>query len=873
MDQDEWTSQATAAPESSVPGSRFTLAEDMLTDTSPELRRLAALARYQLEPDAPLDQRSFERLIALAARLFSVETALISFIGDGWQWWGAACGMESLDLPETGMDASQSMCSAVVASGQPLTIPDMSSDDTYRQHPLAAENGVRFYASEPLLTPDGYAIGTLCLMDVRPRDPLTLSEQQTLADLAQLIMDELELRLLALEQERQASASDLLSESLREALAYAETLQAISALSELGLSVDELLFQAVALCASVCDTDLGSLVALHEDRAFIFPAWHSPRAAGLSDAVSRGLKRSECGQLWTSAFSDTQQPLFLNTYPSHPWAHLAMVRAGVMAQAYAPMGGRGETRFLMVLSRVHRDRPWRPYQRQLVTAVARMMRDLSQQRRQQEELGINIAQLDLALGSAPLVLFSVDRAGIFRLVRGSSEETEAWQSLVGRSVDEAFQAVPQVLHNIHRAMSGENFEDVVRIAEQVYDVRYIHAQDAAGRPAGALGLGYNVTSLAQAEQRATAAKRESEALLGLAQVVTGDVLDKKVADAALDSLSRATDGGLLTLWQLRGERYFPVSQRGTAPGLDLSRLDRLHGGGVPVSVYDALVGVVDRNVYLRASSLPDALTRAGVGGLAALPLTVKNGRCQVGLVAYLHRPWKPAERELLETACAIFGAGLERRQQLTELERDAATDALTGVGNRRALNLALVAALNRAAQDRAAQHRAAQHVSAPQAEAGLWVVSIDLDGLKTVNDLYGHARGDALLSQFAADLRGSLPPGGELFRLGGDEFVVVYPFGGSVEQITPILGPELPGQQSAGQPPAGQQPKPAELDWLHVAVRATRLAGFAAASASAGAARFPDDASSAAELLCLSDERLYAEKEQRGSGRVAGAEN
>ena len=869
MDQTEWSSEATSVAESSELRSRVKLAEDMLTDTSPELRRLAALARYQLEPDVPLDQQSFERLIGMAARLFSVPTALISFIGDGWQWWGATCGMASLDLPETGMEASQSLCSVVIESGRPLVIPDMSRDDTYRQHPLTSENGVQFYASEPLITPDGYAIGTLCLMDVHSRGPLTASERQTLADLAQLIMDELELRLLALEHERQAGASKLLSESLREALAQAETLQAISALSELGLGVDELLFQAVALCASVCDVDLGSLVALHEDRAFIFPAWHSPRAAGLADAVSRGLKRSECEQIWTSALSNTQQSVFFNNYGSQAGAHLAMVQAGVKAQAYAPIGGRGEARFLMVLSRVHRDKPWRPYQRQLITAVARMMRDLSKQRRQQEELGANSAQLDLALSSAPLVLFSVDRAGIFRLVRGSSEETHAWQSLVGRGVDEAFQAVPQVPHNIHRAISGENFEDVVHVADQTYDVRYIHAQDAAGQPAGALGLGYNVTGLVRAEQRATAAQREAEALLDLAQTVTGDVLSKLVADSALDSLSRATDGGWLVLWQLRGEKYYPVSQRGSASGLELPRLDRLHDGGVPVSVYDSVVGVVDRNVYLRASSLPAALTRAGVGGLAALPLMVKHGQCQVGLAAYLHRPWKPAERELLETACAIFGAGLERRQQMNELEHDAATDALTGVGNRRALNLALVAALDRASLNRAALERETQQTSGPQSEAGLSVVSIDLDGLKIVNDLHGHARGDALLSQFAADLRDALPVRGELFRLGGDEFVAVYPVGAAPERAaTPAK--TRPGEKGPSEAPPSKQP-PGELDWLQVAVRATRRAGFAAASASAGAARFPDDASSAADLLRLSDERLYAEKERRGGGRVPGA--
>ncbi|MGY2893574.1 GAF domain-containing protein [Deinococcus sp. UYEF24] len=870
MNQTELGEKTPSVLESSASRSRVQQSEDMLTDTSPEFQRLAALARYQLEPDVSLDQQSFERLVAMAARLFSVQTALISFIGDGWQWWGATCGMNALGLPGTGMDASQSMCSTVVASGKALQIPDMAQHETYRSHPLASENGVRFYASEPLLTPDGYAIGTLCVMDPSPRVPLTSDEQQTLTDLAQLVMDELELRLLALRHERQASASDLLSESLREALAHAETLQAISALSELGLSIDELLFQAVALCASVCDVDLGSLVAIHDDRAFIFPAWHSPSAAGLAGAVSRGLKRGECEQIWTSALSQQQLPMFSNNYGSQAGAHLAMVQGGVVAQAYAPMGGRGETRFLMVLSRVRRDRPWRPYQRQLVTAVARMMRDLSQQRRQEEELGANSAQLNLALSSAPLVLFSVDRAGIFRLVRGSSEETKAWESLVGRGVDEAFQAVPQVLHNIRRAISGENFEDVVRVADQTYDVRYIHAQDAAGQPAGALGLGYNVTGLAQAEQRATAAQREAEALLDLAQTVTGDVLNSVVADSALDSLSRATDGGWLILWELRGEKYFPVSQRGSAPGLQLPRLDRLHSGGVSVSVYDSVVGVVDRNVYLRASSLPEALTRAGVGGLAALPLTVKNGQCQVGLVAYLHRPWKPAERELLETACAIFGAGLERRQRMNDLEHDAATDALTGVGNRRALNLALVAALDRAAMQRAtlerpAGNRETQRDSDSPAEAGLSVVSIDLDGLKSVNDLHGHARGDALLSQFAADLRSALPVGGELFRLGGDEFVAVYPVGPSAVDAPPkraaVSARKKPGEKTL-----------AELDWLQVAVEATRRAGFAAASASAGAARFPEDASSAADLLRLSDERLYAEKERRGNGRVAATE-
>ena len=80
-------------------------------------------------------------------------------------------------------------------------------------------------------------------------------------------------------------------------------MQAISELSDLNLSLDNLPLRAVALCASVCDVDLGNLVALHGNRAFIFPAWHSTRAERLVALVSLGLRRSECQDLWSAAHS------------------------------------------------------------------------------------------------------------------------------------------------------------------------------------------------------------------------------------------------------------------------------------------------------------------------------------------------------------------------------------------------------------------------------------------------------------------------------------------------------------------------------------------------------------------------------------------
>ena len=127
-----------------------------LSDSSPELQRLAALARYRLEQNVVLDEPAFARLVRMAARLFSVSTALISFSADGWQWWGASCGMADLGLPDSGgTDASRSLCSAVVQSGRAHFTPDTLQDPGSRNHPLVAQGGVRFHASVPLTTPEG----------------------------------------------------------------------------------------------------------------------------------------------------------------------------------------------------------------------------------------------------------------------------------------------------------------------------------------------------------------------------------------------------------------------------------------------------------------------------------------------------------------------------------------------------------------------------------------------------------------------------------------------------------------------------------------------------------------------------------------------
>ncbi len=97
---------------------------------------------------------------------------------------------------------------------------------------------------------------------------------------------------------------------------------------------------------------------------------------------------------------------------------------------------------------------------------------------------------------------------------------------------------------------------------------------------------------------------------------------------------------------------------------------------------------------------------------------------------------------------------------LTRARHEALTDALTGLGNRRALFAAL------------------QSRDGPGgANAPLTVVLLDLDGFKAFNDSFGHPAGDALLVRLSARLRAAVTPAGQAFRMGGDEFCVLAPIG------------------------------------------------------------------------------------------------
>jgi PAS domain S-box-containing protein len=156
-----------------------------------EVERLAALHRYDIL-DTPTEV-AFDRVTSLAARLFQMPTVLISLVDKSRAWFKSSIGFEASEVPR---DAT--LCSFAVLTDELLVVPDTQLDQRFLGNPFVqCEPGLRFYAGAPLLTHDGFNLGTLCMLDTVPHNPLTAEQEATLVDLAAIVIDELELRLSA----------------------------------------------------------------------------------------------------------------------------------------------------------------------------------------------------------------------------------------------------------------------------------------------------------------------------------------------------------------------------------------------------------------------------------------------------------------------------------------------------------------------------------------------------------------------------------------------------------------------------------------------------------------------------------------------------
>jgi len=150
-----------------------------------EARRLAALHRYRVLDT--VEDAALDRITKLAARLFDAPIAVISLVDIDRQWFKSHFGLSVSEAP-------LSFCAQTILADQVMVVPDAAKDERF-PHPVAVGGGnIRFYAGAPLITPDGFRLGALAVMDTRPRPALSEEERATLADLGAVTMHELNLQ-------------------------------------------------------------------------------------------------------------------------------------------------------------------------------------------------------------------------------------------------------------------------------------------------------------------------------------------------------------------------------------------------------------------------------------------------------------------------------------------------------------------------------------------------------------------------------------------------------------------------------------------------------------------------------------------------------
>jgi GAF domain-containing protein len=159
-----------------------------------EEERLAELNGLNLL-DTP-QEANFDQVTERLTKLFKVPIALITLIDRNRQWFKSQTGLPS-DLAEARFTSRDvSLCGHVVATDEILIVRDLARDPRFANNPFVTENRLRFYAGVPLRGPNGLPIGSLCILDTKPRE-MTMQEQELLKMIAGDVMEQIKRRPVA----------------------------------------------------------------------------------------------------------------------------------------------------------------------------------------------------------------------------------------------------------------------------------------------------------------------------------------------------------------------------------------------------------------------------------------------------------------------------------------------------------------------------------------------------------------------------------------------------------------------------------------------------------------------------------------------------
>ncbi len=415
--------------------------------------RLAALRAYGILDTPP--EPAFDDIAQMAAQACDVPMAHINFIDADRQWIKAAVGHDAREMP-----LHFGFCTHALGEDDVLVLPDLAAEPGWASNPLVAgEPQLRFYAGVPLTTPEGHAVGTLCVLD---REPRRLTDQQRfiLKALARTVMAQLEARRGALALRRREEHYRSLFESI-----------------DAGFCLVEMRFDAQGRAADYRFLEI--------NRAFA-------RQTGLADAAGR----------WMREIVPAHEQHWFDTYG-------AVARTGEPVRFENAAQGRW---YDVYAYRV--DDPG-------LNRVAILFNDVTERRRIETNLRAGEAELRLVADAMPVLIAFVDGDLVYRFANAAYRLWlgQGPEAVVGRTIAEVlgeaeFEARREALS---RVLAGEEMrierewrwpDGHVRVA----DIRYMPRRAAGeGATDGFYVFVHDVTDAKRAETRLQSRTEQLEA--------------------------------------------------------------------------------------------------------------------------------------------------------------------------------------------------------------------------------------------------------------------------------------------------------------------------------------------------------------------------
>ncbi|MFX0145687.1 MAG: EAL domain-containing protein [Candidatus Hodarchaeota archaeon] len=671
-----------------------------------EEQRLVALKNY-LFLDI-LSDAVFERLTNVVARLFGMPMSAISVVDADAQRLRARYG---LDLQEISRDVS--FCTHTVLADAVTVVHDTSQDPRFQQNPLViGPPHVRFYAGVPLRTPEGFAFGTLCIMDRIPRH---LNGEQTaaLCDLAGMVMGELDVRVsmaktLAAEDERRMG-----DEQYRELFENANDIVYTHDLQGNFTSINKAAQR---------------ITGYEREEALQF------NILQMMEPDSRELTRQMIQQNLGGSAQTTYEVTMVTKDNRRVMLEVStrlLFRKGI------PIGVQGIARDITERKRAEA-------QLRLLKSVVVNANDgvVVAEAGEGDPLESKIVYINEAF-TRMTGYTDVELSGkTMRILHGPNTNEKQLGEI--RAAIQSWE--PTRAELIHYRKDG---------AEFWVDVNVVPIVDERG------ASNFWVSVLRETTDRKRAEILEQDRNEVLELVARNEPLETVLTQLAR-LVERQCPNLVCTLLLVRDGRLCHVA----SPSLPQSYADVFDGleaaptgGPCGAACWGKPVIVTDVSSEPALADQCGLLQSLNLRACWSVPILSGEG-VVLGVFALYFRERRkplPGESELLEMASRLAAVAIEQRQLHDQLAHQARHDALTGLPNRLMFGERLQHALTEARRN----------------DWLLAVLFIDLDRFKQINDTLGHTVGDSLLQQVSRRLESCLRKSDSLARMGGDEFTLV----------------------------------------------------------------------------------------------------